>query len=44
LQWPLTELTRQTRQAVCVINQSIFYMMSMVIPNVKKYHSEGRLA
>jgi hypothetical protein len=30
LRWPLTELTRPTRQAILAINQSIFNVMSMV--------------
>jgi hypothetical protein len=30
LQWPLTVLTRPTRQAVLAINQSIFNVMSVV--------------
>jgi hypothetical protein len=37
LQWLITVLTRQTRQALCAIEQSIFNMMSMVlILSVKK--------
>jgi hypothetical protein len=32
LRQPLTVLTRQTRQAVCAINQPIFKMMSIVCP------------